>query len=91
MVDRTRLYPRWSFYYTNVSRQEGNVTMAAYEASLRRERSTNSALVNFVMANEADMFVGALGSTWCYLIDGMRNTGGKVMAGYLSVKRDRFW
>jgi len=48
-------------------------------------------LVNFMMATEADFFIGALGSTWCYLIDGMRNTGGKVMSGYLSVNKDRFW
>ncbi|KAG0447777.1 hypothetical protein HPP92_028151 [Vanilla planifolia] len=34
--------------------------------------------------------LGALGSTWCYLIDGMRNTGGKVMAGYPSVNRIDF-
>ncbi|CAL9752848.1 unnamed protein product [Musa acuminata subsp. burmannicoides] len=90
-IDKTRRYPSWTFYYTNVTRQEGSMTMATYEASLGRETSTNYPLVNFVMATEADFFVGALGSTWCYLIDGMRNTGGKVMAGYLSVNRDRFW
>jgi hypothetical protein len=44
-----------------------------------------------MMAAEADFFIGALGSTWCYLIDGMRNTGGKVMSSYLSVNKDRFW
>jgi hypothetical protein len=43
------------------------------------------------MAADSDFFVGALGSTWCFLIDGMRNTGGKVMSGYLSVNKDRFW
>nr|XP_009385698.1 PREDICTED: uncharacterized protein LOC103972991 [Musa acuminata subsp. malaccensis] len=91
VIDKTRRYPSWTFYYTNVTRQEGSMTMATYEASLGRETSTNYPLVNFVMATEADFFVGALGSTWCYLIDGMRNTGGKVMAGYLSVNRDRFW
>ncbi|XP_072995991.1 uncharacterized protein [Typha latifolia] len=91
VIEKTRLYPHWNFYYTNVTRQAGNMTMATYEASLGREISTNYPLVNFLMATEADFFVGALGSTWCYLIDGMRNTGGKVMAGYLSVNKDRFW
>ncbi|WOL12928.1 hypothetical protein Cni_G21697 [Canna indica] len=92
VIDKTRLYPHWNFYYTkNVTRQVGNTTMAEYEASLGRETSTNYPLVNFIMAAEADFFIGALGSTWCYLIDGMRNTGGKVMAGYLSVNKDRFW
>ncbi|KAL5990498.1 hypothetical protein ACLOJK_011400 [Asimina triloba] len=51
--------------------------MAAYEASLGRKTSTNYPLVNFLMATDADFFIGALGSTWCFLIDGMRNTGGK--------------
>uniref|UniRef100_A0A5B6YZ39 Alpha-(1,6)-fucosyltransferase n=2 Tax=Davidia involucrata TaxID=16924 RepID=A0A5B6YZ39_DAVIN len=91
VIDKSRSYPHWKFYYTKVKRQEGNRTMATYEASLGRETSTNYPLVNFLMATEADFFIGALGSTWCFLIDGMRNTGGKVMAGYLSVNKDRFW
>ncbi|XP_057961892.1 uncharacterized protein LOC131153543 [Malania oleifera] len=91
VIDKLKQYPHWNFYYTNVTRQVGNMTMATYEASLGRETSTNYPLVNFLMASEADFFVGALGSTWCFLIDGMRNTGGKVMAGYLSVNKDRFW
>ncbi|KAK3043146.1 hypothetical protein RJ639_000035 [Escallonia herrerae] len=91
VIDKSRSYPHWKFYYTNVTRQVGNMTMATYEASLGRETSTNYPLVNFLMAAEADFFVGALGSTWCFLIDGMRNTGGKVMSGYLSVNKDRFW
>lgn len=79
-------------HYTKVRRQgRTNVSMAKYEASLGRESSTNYPLVNFMMAADSDFFVGALGSTWCFLIDRMRNTGGKVMAGYLSVNKDGFW
>ncbi|XP_042512976.1 uncharacterized protein LOC122087916 isoform X1 [Macadamia integrifolia] len=91
VIEKSRLYPHWTFYYTNVTRQVGNKSMASYEASLGRKTSTNYPLVNFLMAAEADFFIGALGSSWCFLIDGMRNTGGKVMAGYLSVNKDRFW
>ncbi|KAL8051487.1 hypothetical protein ABFX02_06G150700 [Erythranthe guttata] len=91
VIDRSKSYKHWKFYYTNVTRQRGNMTMAKYESSLGRETSTNYPIVNFLMAAEADFFIGALGSTWCFLIDGMRNTGGKVMSGYLSVNRDRFW
>ncbi|XP_025013635.1 uncharacterized protein LOC8258636 isoform X2 [Ricinus communis] len=91
VIDKLEKYTDWKFYYSNVTRQVGNTTMAEYEASLGRQTSTNYPLVNFLMATEADFFIGALGSTWCFLIDGMRNTGGKVMAGYLSVNRDRFW
>ncbi|KAK6232921.1 hypothetical protein SCA6_002994 [Theobroma cacao] len=91
VIDKTKSYPHWNFYYTNVTRQVRNIAMATYEASLGRKTSTNYPLVNFLMAAESDFFIGALGSTWCFLIDGMRNTGGKVMAGYLSVNKDRFW
>lgn len=93
VIDLTKLYTSdgWNFYFTNVTRQVSNITMATYEASLGRKTSTEYPLVNFLMATEADFFIGALGSTWCFLIDGMRNTGGKVMAGYLSVNKDRFW
>ncbi|KAK6145312.1 hypothetical protein DH2020_022132 [Rehmannia glutinosa] len=91
VIDRSKSHHHWKFYYTNVTRQTGNMTMATYEASLGREMSTNYPLVNFLMATEADFFIGALGSTWCFLIDGMRNTGGKVMSGYLTVNKDRFW
>ncbi|ESQ32324.1 hypothetical protein EUTSA_v10003947mg [Eutrema salsugineum] len=91
VVEKSKDYGQWRFYYTKVARQVGNKSMAEYEASLGRETSTNYPLVNFLMASEADFFVGALGSTWCFLIDGMRNTGGKVMSGYLSVNKDRFW
>ncbi|XP_043692133.1 uncharacterized protein LOC122642658 isoform X2 [Telopea speciosissima] len=91
VIDKSKLYPHWTFYYTNVTRQVANMSMAFYETSLGRKTSTNYPLVNFLMATEADFFIGALGSTWCFLIDGMRNTGGKVMSGYLSVNKDRFW
>ncbi|EOA12119.1 hypothetical protein CARUB_v10003958mg, partial [Capsella rubella] len=91
VVDRSKGYGHWRFYYTEVARQFGNKSMAEYEASLGREISTNYPLINFLMASEADFYVGALGSTWCFLIDGMRNTGGKVMSGYLSVNKYRLW
>ncbi|KAI8539530.1 hypothetical protein RHMOL_Rhmol09G0190100 [Rhododendron molle] len=91
VIEKLRSYPHWNFYYTNVTRQVGNTSMAAYTASLGRKTSTNYPLVNFLMAAQSDFFIGALGSTWSYLIDGMRNTGGKVMAGYLSVNKDRYW
>lgn len=92
VIDKSREYPHWKFYYTEVRRQvRSNMSMAEYEGSLGREKSSNYPMVNFLMAADSDFFVGALGSTWCFLIDGMRNTGGKVMSGYLSVNKDRFW
>ncbi|CAI8603298.1 unnamed protein product [Vicia faba] len=92
VIVKTREYSHWNFYYTKVGRQaRANMSMADYEGRLGRETSTNYPLVNFLMAADSDFFVGALGSTWSFLIDGMRNTGGKVTSGYLSVNKDRFW
>ncbi|XP_013594968.1 PREDICTED: uncharacterized protein LOC106303176 [Brassica oleracea var. oleracea] len=91
VVDRSKEYGQWRFYYVEVARQVGNNLMAEYEAILEREMSTNYPLVKFLMASEADFFIGALGSIWCFLIGGMRNTGGKLMSGFLSVNKDRFW
>lgn len=92
VIEESKAYSSWwDIYYTNVSRQTGNTSMPAYEASLGRATSTNYPLVNFLLSADADFFIGALGSTWCYLIDGMRTTGGRVMAGYLSVNKYRFW
>lgn len=92
VIEESKLYSKaWDIYFTNVTRQIGNLSMSAYEASLGRKLSTNYPLVNFLIAADADFFIGALGSTWCYLIDGMRTTSGRVMSGYLSVNKDRFW
>ncbi|PWA56439.1 hypothetical protein CTI12_AA402300 [Artemisia annua] len=81
ILDPQNLYADWKFHYSYVRRQVGGITMAVYEAILSRETSTNYPLVNFFMATKADLFIGALGSTWCFLIYGMRNAGGKVMVG----------
>ncbi|KAL9225519.1 hypothetical protein vseg_001432 [Gypsophila vaccaria] len=93
VINMTKQYvpEGWNFYYTDVKRQVGNISMAKYEASLGRRRGTENSVVNFMMATQSDYFIGALGSTWCHLIDAMRNTGGKVMSGYLSVNKDRHW
>jgi hypothetical protein len=60
------------------------------QSSVEKRAQTIHSLT-FLMATEAELFIGALGSTWCFPIDGMRNSGGKVMAGYLSVNKDYFW
>lgn len=92
VIEESHLYSsQWDIYFTNVTRQIGNMSMPAYEALLGRKLSTDYPLVNFLIATNADFFIGALGSTWSFLIDGMRTTGGRVMAGYLSVNKDRFW
>ncbi|XP_024526426.1 uncharacterized protein LOC9634972 isoform X2 [Selaginella moellendorffii] len=91
VIDESKNYTNWRFHYTDIPRQNGTTSMGAYERSLGVKASSNNAFVNFVMASECDFFVGALGSTWSFLIDAMRATGGKLRAGFLSVNKDRYW
>lgn len=91
VIEESKEYEGWTFHYTHIRRQYGETRMRDYENSLGREASSTNAFVNLLMAANADFFVGALGSTWCTVIDGLRRTGGKEMAGYLSVNKDRYW
>lgn len=70
-IDKTRLYILIGTFTTQTWHSKFWIWQwpHIYEASLGRETSTNHPLVNFIMPTEADFFIGALGSTWCYLID----------------------
>ncbi|GJP69935.1 hypothetical protein CLOP_g931 [Closterium sp. NIES-67] len=86
------LSPRWAVKYTAFPRQgASNVSMQSYEADVGVGPTSDNAFVNLVLAAEADLFVGTLGSTWSVLIDNLRVTGGKEKAGFLSVNKDRYW
>ncbi|CAI5949345.1 unnamed protein product [Closterium sp. NIES-65] len=91
VVERAIRTPGWDWKVTNVPRMQGNESMPAFEARIGPQRSVENAWVNLLMAAEADYFIGALGSTWSMLIDGLRCTGGKMLAGFLSTSRDRHW
>ncbi|CAI5481154.1 unnamed protein product [Closterium sp. Yama58-4] len=91
--EATRLLsPRWAVKYTQFPRQgAANISMKSYESDVGMGPTSDNAFVNLVLAAEADLFVGTLGSTWSVLIDNLRVTGGKESAGFLSVNKDRYW
>ncbi|CAI7785212.1 unnamed protein product [Closterium sp. NIES-54] len=91
--EATRLLsPRWAVKYTRFPRQgAANISMKSYESDVGVGPTSDNAFVNLVLAAEADLFVGTLGSTWSVLIDNLRVTGGKERAGFLSVNKDRYW
>ncbi|CAI7793914.1 unnamed protein product [Closterium sp. NIES-53] len=91
VVERAIRTPGWDWKVTDIPRMQGEESMPAYEARIGAQRSVENAWVNLLMAAEADYFIGALGSTWSMLIDGLRCTGGKMLAGFLSTSRDRHW
>ncbi|XP_024520473.1 uncharacterized protein LOC9660544 [Selaginella moellendorffii] len=85
VVDESKEYKGWKFYYSDVPRQVGTIRMAEYMALLGDKQGFDTAFINLVMAAECDFFVGVLGSTWSYIIDDLRMTSGKLKAGFLSV------
>ncbi|XP_024520494.1 uncharacterized protein LOC9660552 [Selaginella moellendorffii] len=85
VVDETMDVKDWKFYFTKVERQSGTIAMTKYMKSLGKRTAFDNSYVNLMMAVEADLFVGALGSGWSYIIDCMRMTNGKLNAGFLSV------
>ncbi|XP_024526544.1 uncharacterized protein LOC9652159 [Selaginella moellendorffii] len=91
VVDESKNYTKWNFYYTNIRRQTGSTTMKDYETGLGRWNSSTNAFVNLMMAVDCDYFIGALGSSWGSIIDGLRSTGGKALAGIVSVNPGQFW
>ncbi|EFJ32564.1 hypothetical protein SELMODRAFT_407539 [Selaginella moellendorffii] len=85
VVDESKEYKGWNFYYSDVPRQVGTIRMAEYMALLGDKKAFDTAFVNLVMAADCDFFVGVLGSTWSYITDDLRMTSGKIKAGFLSV------
>ncbi|CAI5494067.1 unnamed protein product [Closterium sp. Naga37s-1] len=81
----------WRWFTTAVPRMAGNDSMPAYERALGVQRSTDNALVNLLLAGEADYFIGALGSSWSFLLDSLRCTAGKMRRGFLSVNVSPRW
>ncbi|XP_024543179.1 uncharacterized protein LOC9660872 isoform X4 [Selaginella moellendorffii] len=66
VVDESKEYKDWNFYYSDVPRQVGTIRMTEYMALLGDKQAFDTAFVNLVMAADCDFFVGVLGSTWSY-------------------------
>ncbi|GJP34068.1 hypothetical protein CLOM_g18538 [Closterium sp. NIES-68] len=91
VVDQLTSIHGWTWFVTAVPRIAGNEGMPAYERALGVQRSTDNAFVNLLLALEGDYFIGALGSSWSFLIDALRCTGGKMRQGFLSVNVSPRW
>lgn len=65
--------------------------MPLYEESLGVKESVENSLANLFISLQADYFIGALGSAWSYLIDGLRCTSGKMRNGFLSTNVSPRW
>eukprot|EP00271_Cylindrocystis_brebissonii_P004167 TRINITY_DN15717_c0_g3_i1.p1 TRINITY_DN15717_c0_g3~~TRINITY_DN15717_c0_g3_i1.p1 ORF type:complete len:535 (-),score=79.61 TRINITY_DN15717_c0_g3_i1:220-1824(-) len=91
VIDETRLYPNWTFFYTHFRRQGvQGMYMNQFEDTVGVAHLTMTSFVNLRLAAECDYFIGALGSNWPRLLNELRMTGGKLKNGFLAVNFDEF-
>ena len=91
VIDRASKVQGWQWAYTHIPRISGNESMPKYEARLGRQLGSENSWANLFVSAEADYFIGALGSSWSLVIDGLRCTSGKLYNGFLSTSKDRHW
>ncbi|CAI6003665.1 unnamed protein product [Closterium sp. NIES-64] len=81
-VDRAADQPSWTFFYSSNARQQ------AAAGSLRQYERDQSVAVSFasvLIAAQCDYFVGSLGSNWSRLMNELRSTNGRLLAGFVAV------
>eukprot|EP00897_Mesotaenium_endlicherianum_P002107 jgi/Mesen1/1924/ME000146S01014 len=84
VVEQSAAYADWTFWFSQIQRQNGTTTMSDYEAAVGEDRLTDISFANLIISSECDYFVGTLGSNWERLINELRVTNGRLKAGYLS-------
>ena len=93
MIEGSKQYADWNFFYASVSRKvakAGNTTdVVNDDASAVIAKRTMFSFVNLCIAADCDFFVGALGSPWAQILNELRLTGGRLNAGHLAVSFDQ--
>ncbi|CAI7876880.1 unnamed protein product [Closterium sp. NIES-54] len=97
VIDATSLYLDWTFFYLTNTRQSDNSAaqqrLQQGEEDLRAYDSEQSVAVSFaslLIAAQCDLFVGSLGSNWSRLINDLRSTNGRLLAGFLALNLGEF-
>ncbi|CAI5490895.1 unnamed protein product [Closterium sp. Naga37s-1] len=82
VVKESALYTDWRFLYSSNSRQqEDSRSNREYEF----KQSVTASFASAIIASQCDYFVGALGSNWSRLINELRGTNGRLLAGFFTV------
>ncbi|CAI6002031.1 unnamed protein product [Closterium sp. NIES-65] len=85
VIDELDSYSDWTFMYSKNKRQLGSTQMLEYERAAGLEQLVGVSFANLLIASECDFFVGPLGSNWNRLINNLRDTNGRVHAGYVAL------
>jgi len=68
VIDQLHLYPKTTFYYTNVSRTNENQARAVLKGNMDGESDGLNALINLFIMRDAQYFVGGFRSNWGRLV-----------------------
>ncbi|GJP49946.1 hypothetical protein CLOM_g9104, partial [Closterium sp. NIES-68] len=79
-IDQTKEHPSWSFFYSSNARQGAAGSLRQYE----RDQSVAVSLASVLIAVQCDLFVGSLGSNWSRLMNELRSTNGRLLAGFVA-------
>ncbi|CAI7883953.1 unnamed protein product [Closterium sp. NIES-54] len=81
-VDRAADQPSWTFFYSSNARQQDAAgSLRQYE----RDQSVAVSFASVLIAAQCDYFVGSLGSNWSRLMNELRSTNGRLLAGFVAV------
>ncbi|CAI7893619.1 unnamed protein product [Closterium sp. NIES-54] len=82
VVKESALYTDWRFLFSSNLRQpEDSRSNREYEG----KQSVTASFASAIIASQCDYFVGALGSNWSRLMNELRATNGRLLAGFFTV------
>ena len=84
-MEEAKKFVGWHFFHTDNKRQMGNTSIAQYKGDAGVESLVEASFVNLIISAQCDFFVGSLGSNWNRLINELRQTNGRLRAGYIGV------
>eukprot|EP00271_Cylindrocystis_brebissonii_P002241 TRINITY_DN12685_c0_g1_i1.p1 TRINITY_DN12685_c0_g1~~TRINITY_DN12685_c0_g1_i1.p1 ORF type:complete len:658 (+),score=48.90 TRINITY_DN12685_c0_g1_i1:352-2325(+) len=90
VIDDSAHFTTWDFFFEH---HEGRTSMRANktrnhywaESEFGLARTMISSFVDILISSECDYFIGSLGSNWSRLLNELRQTGGRLKAGFLAI------
>ncbi|CAI6007014.1 unnamed protein product [Closterium sp. NIES-64] len=88
VIEESHHHPDWTFIHSQNPRLQQGQAFAEYEKAVGLPEVTSSRLATLLIASESDYFVGARGSAWHGLLNGLRATNGRGFAGHVTLDID---
>ncbi|CAI7789756.1 unnamed protein product [Closterium sp. NIES-54] len=85
VIEESHHHPDWTFIHSQNPRLQRDQAFMEYEKAVGLPEVTSSRLATLLIASESDYFVGARGSAWHGLLNGLRATNGRGFAGHVTL------